>query len=68
MTNITMIDDVRDLNDAELEAVAGGIDLGAVAEAVGNAASGVGNRFGSVGLGLRKSAGNDASGICFLSF
>jgi len=55
-----MISEVRDLNDAELDAVAGGIDLGAVVEAVGNAASGVGSG-GGAGLGLRKSAGNDIS-------
>jgi len=32
---MNMISEVRDLTDAELEAVAGGIDLGAVGEAVG---------------------------------
>jgi len=57
-----MNSEVRDLNDAELEAVVGGIDLGAVAEAVGNAASSVGSGFRDVGLGLRKSAGNGTSG------
>jgi hypothetical protein len=64
---MNMISEVRDLNDAELDAVAGGIDLGAVVEAVGNAASGVGSG-GGAGLGLRKSAGNDISGRFYLGF
>jgi len=41
-----MISDIRELHDAELDAVAGGLDLGAVAAAVGTAASRVGGHGG----------------------
>jgi len=44
-----MISEVRELNDAELDEVAGGIDLGSLADAVGTAASRVGVH-GGVGV------------------
>jgi len=62
-----MISKVRELSDAELEVVAGGLDLGAVADAVAAAASGVVSG-GGVTLGMRKSGGGSGSGLIYLAF
>jgi hypothetical protein len=63
---MNMIDEIRELNDAELDAVAGGIDIGAVGNTIAAVASSVPG--GSSGSVMRKSAGGDPSGTMFLVY
>jgi hypothetical protein len=64
-----MSNEIRELIDAELDAVSGGGILGDIAQGIANIANGTGGggSTSSAGLGMRKAGGNsDSAGLYFL--